>query len=147
GLVEDTYCFVGFLPRREGERRRLWAELDSWRGPVVAFESPRRLPATLRALAERDPAREVAVCRELTQRFEEISRGPVGELAVKSAEAPKGEVTLVFGPGRPPSRDAEAVEAAAKLVAAGASRRVVSEVVAELTGVPKNELYKRSLEP
>ena len=88
----------GFLPRRAAELAALWEELGSWAWPVVAFESPRRLPATLRSLAAAAPAREVAVCRELTKRFEEVVRGTAAELAERFAEAPKGEITLVLGP-------------------------------------------------
>jgi 16S rRNA (cytidine1402-2'-O)-methyltransferase len=70
GLVGERYTFVGFLPRRRGELDALWAELASSPWPTVAFESPQRLPATLASLASVAPEREVAVCRELTKKFE-----------------------------------------------------------------------------
>ena len=145
GLVADRYAFVGFLPRRAGELDALWAELASWRGPVVAFESPQRLPATLRSLAAAAPEREVAVCRELTKRFEEVARGPAAALAERFTESVKGEVTLVLGPGADVPRGGEAATAVAELVAAGAPRRVAAEVVSRLTGVGRNELYRGSL--
>src|SRR6478609_2401237 len=72
GLVSERFAFIGFLPRRSGELDALWAELGSWAWPVVAFESPRRLAATLRSLAAAAPEREAAVCRELTKKFEEV---------------------------------------------------------------------------
>ena len=75
GLVAEQYRFLGFLPRGEKRLAELWAELAAWPWPAVAFESPQRLPATLRSLAASAPDREVAVCRELTKRFEEIARG------------------------------------------------------------------------
>ena len=84
--------------RRDGARR-LWSELRGWPLPVVAFESPQRLPATLRSLAGADTGREAAVCRELTKRFEEVVRGTAFELAERFPEPPKGEITLVLGPG------------------------------------------------
>src|SRR3954468_20463747 len=99
GLVGERYAFLGFLPRREAERAALWMELRSWTWPAVAFESPQRLAASLRSLAAVQPEREVAVCRELTKRFEEVVRGPVGELATRFADGTKGELTVVFGPG------------------------------------------------
>src|SRR5438045_901374 len=99
GHVSERYCFVGFLPGRRGELEALWAELGAWRWPVVAFESPQRLPASLRSLAGVEPEREVAVCRELTKRFEEVLRGSAAELAARFTEAPKGEITLVLAPG------------------------------------------------
>ncbi len=98
GLVAERYQFVGFLPRGAGALTALWEELLGWEWPVVAFESPHRLPATLRSLAAVDPARSVAVCRELTKRFEEVTRGTASELAERSVEPPKGEITLVIGP-------------------------------------------------
>src|SRR6185295_12249177 len=64
GLVGERYAFVGFLPRGEKALADLWSELGGWPWAVVAFESAKRLPATLRSLAAADPEREVAVCRE-----------------------------------------------------------------------------------
>jgi 16S rRNA (cytidine1402-2'-O)-methyltransferase len=145
GLVGEGYTFVGYLPRRREALARLWDELPAG-GPTVAFESPRRLPASLASLAEHDPARAVAVCRELTKRFEEVVRGPAARVARRFATPPKGEVTLVIGP--PAERagdDAAALEAVAELVRSGTPRRKAADVVARLTGVPKNRLYRESL--
>jgi 16S rRNA (cytidine1402-2'-O)-methyltransferase len=149
GLVAEQYRFLGFVPRGEKRLGELWDELRGWPWPAVAFESPQRLPATLRSLVEADPRREVAVCRELTKRFEEVVRGPASEVAERFETRPKGEITLVLGPGA--SRDVEregedeALAAVAELVEAGVPRRQAAEVVARLVGIPKNRLYKRSL--
>jgi 16S rRNA (cytidine1402-2'-O)-methyltransferase len=145
GFAAERYQFVGFLPRGGKALRALWDELAGWPHPVVAFESPRRLPATLRSLAELDPHRPVAVCRELTKRFEEVVRGPAAEIAARFAESPKGEITLVLGPGDGPRDSDESVDAVAELVAAGVPRRQAADVVARLTGVSRNELYRRTL--
>jgi 16S rRNA (cytidine1402-2'-O)-methyltransferase len=148
GLAADRYQFVGYLPRRSGELRALAAGLASWSGAVVAFESPRRLPASLVVLAEELPGRRAAVCRELTKRFEEIVRGPLEELATRFSEPPRGEITLVLAPaadGREARSDEDARAAVAELVDAGASRRTAAEVVSKLTGTPKNALYRDSL--
>lgn len=148
GLAADRYQFVGYLPRREAELRSLSETLRAWTGAVVAFESPRRLPGSLRVLAAELPARPAAVCRELTKRFEEVVRGPLDELATQFAEPPKGEVTLVLGA---PERvghvwdDEVAREAVVELVESGASRRTAADVVSRLTGAPRNELYRGSL--
>ncbi len=139
------YAFVGFLPRKAGELDALWRETAEWEVPVVAFESPQRLPATLRSLAAFDVAREAAVCRELTKRFEEVVRGSAGELAERFAEAPKGEITLVVTPGAAVSSADEARAAVAELVDAGTPRRVAADVVARLTDASRNELYRGSL--
>jgi len=145
GLAAGRYAFVGFLPRKAGELDALWRETARWTWPVVAFESPRRLPASLGSLAAFEPAREVAVCRELTKHFEEIARGSAAEVAARFAEAPKGEITLVFGPGSVVSDPAEARAAVADLVAAGTPRRVAADVVARLTDLSRNALYRGSL--
>src|SRR5438045_4783145 len=102
GLAGGRYAFVGFLPRRQAELQTLWSELATWGWPTVAFDSPRRLPATLRSLAAVDPHRPVVVCRELTKAFEEVVRGTAAELAARFADPPRGEVTLVLGPGTAP---------------------------------------------
>jgi 16S rRNA (cytidine1402-2'-O)-methyltransferase len=147
GLVGERYAFVGYVPREREGRERLWAETAAWVGPVVAFESPRRLPATLASLAGSSPGRAVAVCRELTKRFEEVVRGPAAEVAERFREAPKGEVTLVLGPAEAASdaRLADALDAMAELVAAGVPRRRAAELVSRLTGLARNRLYQASL--
>jgi 16S rRNA (cytidine1402-2'-O)-methyltransferase len=148
GLVGERYQFLGFLPRGGKALASLWEELATWAWPAVVFESPRRLPATLRSLAEVDPEREVAVCRELTKRFEEIVRGTAAELAARFAEPPRGEITLVIGPSGARAREDgvdAAVAAVAELVDAGAARGRAADVVARLTGVARNTLYRRSL--
>ena len=146
GLVGERYQFLGFLPRGAAALAALWEELRAWTWPAVAFESPQRLPATLRSLAAADPAREVAVCRELTKRFEEVARGTASELAARFAEPPKGEIALVLGPagGAEPDVDA-ALAAVAELVEAGLPRKRAAEIVARLTGVARNALYRGSL--
>ena len=148
GLGSDRYAFVGFLPRRAGELAALWREVLEWTWPVVAFESPQRLPASLRALAAASPDRPVAVCRELTKRFEEVVTGTAAQCADRFAEPPKGEITLVVGAGEPgPSswRAEEARAAVGELVAAGAPRRTAADVVARLTDMSKNDLYRATL--
>jgi 16S rRNA (cytidine1402-2'-O)-methyltransferase len=147
GLVADRYQFVGYLPRRDVELSALARELAAWPAPVVAFESPRRLPRSVAALAAEMPLREAAVCRELTKRFEEVVRGSLEELALRFSEPPRGEITVVLGAWA--VDDAvdleEALGAVGELVTAGVSRRPAAELVARLTGASKNELYRRSL--
>jgi 16S rRNA (cytidine1402-2'-O)-methyltransferase len=146
GLAGERYAFIGFLPRKAAELEALWRETAAWGCVVVAFESPKRLPASLRSLAAFDARREAAVCRELTKRFEEVARGPAAELADRFAEPPKGEVTLVVAPGAGEAVDAApALVAVAELVAAGTPRGVAAEVVARLTGTARNDLYRGTL--
>ena len=149
GLVGARYAFLGYLPRTRGDREALWEELSGWSWPAVAFESPQRLPASLASLAGAAPERPVAVCRELTKRYEEVVRGTAAQVADRFREPPKGEVTLVIGAAaasavpRTPSREAGA--AVAELADAGVPRRKAAEVVSRLTGASKNELYRGSL--
>jgi 16S rRNA (cytidine1402-2'-O)-methyltransferase len=145
GFGAERYQFVGFLPRAARALRALWDELAAWPYPVVAFESPQRLPATLRSLATAQPDRRVAVCRELTKRFEQVVRGPAEDVAALFADAPKGEITLVLAAALAAREDAEAVAAVRELVAAGVRRRQAADVVARLTGAPRNDLYRRTL--
>lgn len=146
GLVGERYAFLGYLPRGREALARLWEELRGWTWPAVAFESPRRLPLSLASLADADPARPVAVCRELTKFYEEIFRGSAAEAAEHFQEPPKGEITVVIGPGRGTEPDVpEAAAAVAELVAAGLPRKQAADLVARLTGAAKNALYRESL--
>ena len=143
-LPADRWRFAGFLPRREGELR---AALTEPGGTLVAFESPHRLAATLTVLAELDPERPVAVCRELTKVHEEVVRGSAGELADRySAQPPRGEVVLVVGAPRVQDGAGESppagLDALVRLVEAGARPRPAAGVVAELAGESANRLYR-----
>jgi 16S rRNA (cytidine1402-2'-O)-methyltransferase len=140
GLPSARWRFEGFLPRKRGDLRAVFESPET----IVAFESPRRLAATLGAI---EPSREVAVCRELTKVHEEIVRGTAGELAGRYADAPpRGEIVLVVGPataaGQGQGPGDEAVAAVDELVAAGARRRAAARVVARLTGTSANALYE-----
>ncbi len=142
GLPAERWRFVGFLPRKAGERQQL---LERAEETLIAFESPRRLQATLSGLAARDPERPLAVCRELTKVHEEVRRGSAAELADYYREsAPRGEVVIVVGAaasGR--ERHVEAVSAARELVDAGVRVRTAAAVVGKLSGVGANELYRQ----
>ncbi|MBA3475817.1 MAG: 16S rRNA (cytidine(1402)-2'-O)-methyltransferase [Actinobacteria bacterium] len=149
GLAGERFQFLGYLPRGERALAAVWAELADWPHTAVAFESPQRLPATLRSLAAALPERPLAVCRELTKRFEEVARGTPDELAARFFEPPKGEITLVVGAGgaKPAQIDSgKALLAVVELVAAGVPRRQAADVVARLARVSRNTLYAESLQ-
>jgi 16S rRNA (cytidine1402-2'-O)-methyltransferase len=145
GLVGERYRFIGYLPRGAGALAATWEELAAWPWPAVAFESPQRLPQTLRSLAERFPDRRAAVCRELTKQYEEVVRGTAAELADAFREPPKGEIVLVVDGTEAQVDAAGAVAAVTELVDAGLSRRRAADIVARLTGVSRNALYRGSL--
>jgi 16S rRNA (cytidine1402-2'-O)-methyltransferase len=139
-LPADVWRFAGFLPRKRGALVEVLGSPET----VVAFESPRRVGASLAVLADIDPARPVAVCRELTKVHEEVVRGTASKLAERYADdPPRGEVVLVIG-GAPARTDLDpaAVDAVRRLVEAGARRRAAASVVADLTGAPANALYR-----
>jgi 16S rRNA (cytidine1402-2'-O)-methyltransferase len=139
-LPAERWQFVGFLPRKRSELQAVLQTPET----VVAFESPRRLGATLALLAESDPTRQVAVCRELTKLHEEVVRGTAAELAGRYAGAPpKGEIVLVLGPATPAEPDLSGpLDALERLVDAGAKPRPAATIVAELTGTGANALYR-----
>jgi len=146
GFVAERFQFLGYLPRGAKPLRELWVELSHWPYAAVAFESPKRLPASLASLAEALPDRPVAVCRELTKRFEQIERGRAEEVAVRFSGPPRGEITLVFGPAAARQPDEEdATAAVGELVTAGLPRRQAADLVARLTGASRNRLYRSSL--
>jgi 16S rRNA (cytidine1402-2'-O)-methyltransferase len=141
GLPSDRWRFEGFLPRRAGELERVLRSPET----VIAFESPRRLPDSLSALAALAPDRPAAVCRELTKLHEEVARGTLGELARRFRSDVKGEIVVVIGPAGagPASPDtAFAVDALRRLVQSGARPRAAAGVVAALTGTRPNDLYR-----
>jgi len=147
GIGGVGYRFLGYLPRRDAELDALWADARAWPYAAVAFESPRRLPRSLERLARVDPERRIAICRELTKRFEEVVRGSVAEVAVRFAEPTRGEVTIVLAPGAAGDTDAvAAVQAVRRLVEGGTPRRLAADVVSGLVRTPRNELYRASLD-
>jgi 16S rRNA (cytidine1402-2'-O)-methyltransferase len=142
GLPAERWLFAGFLPRKRSELEKLLAGVDE---TLVAFESPRRIAATLRVLAALDPARPTAVCRELSKLHEEVRRGSAQELAEHYSEhPPKGEIAIVVGaaPAGQAQRE-QALATLAELVEAGARPRPAASAVAKLTGVGANELYRK----
>jgi 16S rRNA (cytidine1402-2'-O)-methyltransferase len=141
GMEASTWRFVGFLPRKRGALVEVFGSPEV----VVAFESPRRVGASLAALAEVDPERPVAVCRELTKVHEEVLRGTAASLAERYAdEPPRGEVVLVIGAAAGGDVDLRPALAALRRLVddAGARPRPAAAVVAELTGTSANALYR-----
>jgi len=148
GLPSDRFCFEGFLPRRVGEQARRLAELAAERRTLIFFESPRRLAATLAALAGAFGAgRRAVVCRELTKIHEEVRRGTLAELAAWAEPGQLGEITIVVA-GVSRERHADpgqaapgAAEAVAALEREGLPRKSAIAQVARELGLRKREVY------
>ncbi len=146
GLPVDRFCFEGFLPRKGGERGSRLRDLAAEPRTMVFFESPHRVGDSLAAMAEAfGEQRPAAVCRELTKTYEEIKRGPLGELAVWAADGVRGEITVVVQ-GAPPAAPGalDAVELARRVALredAGERRKEAIAAVAADTGVPKREVF------
>ena len=150
GLPVDRFCFEGFLPRKGGERGTRIAELRDEPRTMVFFEAPHRLAAMLSALAAGLGAdRGAAVCRELTKTYEEVRRGPLGELAPWAAEGVRGEITVVVAGMSAEQRRADSglvdeagwTAAVRELEAEGEDRRTAIADVARRAGVPRREVY------
>ena len=147
GIYADRYLFLGFLPRKGADRRRLVETIARSEWTVVVFEAPNRVTQLLADLGEAcGPDRQAAVSRELTKVFEETRAGTLAELAAHYGEAPvRGEVTVVVsGTGKeyheePPPDPGERARA---LLAEGLSRKDVAERLAEETGISRNTAYK-----
>ncbi|MFI6769960.1 16S rRNA (cytidine(1402)-2'-O)-methyltransferase [Streptomyces sp. NPDC050355] len=146
GLPVDRFCFEGFLPRKAGERRSRLREVEGERRTLVYFEAPHRLDDTLAAMAEIFGAeRRAAVCRELTKTYEEVKRGPLGELAAWAAEGVRGEITIVVE-GAPESgpEELDAGELVRRVRVreeAGERRKEAIAAVAAEAGLPKREVF------
>ncbi len=151
GLPTRAFACVGFLPRSARERRALAERYRGRDETLVAFESPRRIAASLRDVAEVLGTRRACVARELTKLHEEWRHGSLHELAASVPGDLKGELTLVVAGADESERaalDADARgegldEAIREGLAAGASARDVAARVAAATRVPRREVYAR----
>jgi 16S rRNA (cytidine1402-2'-O)-methyltransferase len=102
GLASDRFCFEGFAPRKHSARMSWFTTLAAEPRTCVFFESPRRLPDTLRdAVDALGTERPAVVCRELTKTHEEIVRGTLGELAEWASDGVLGEITVVLAGATP----------------------------------------------
>jgi 16S rRNA (cytidine1402-2'-O)-methyltransferase len=146
GLPVDRFCFEGFLPRKPGERLARLREAAAERRTLVYFESPHRLDSALNAMAEVfGSGRRAAVCRELTKTYEEVRRGPLGELAEWAAAGVRGEITVVVeGAPQPDGQDLDGPELARRVAVreeGGESRKAAIAAVAKDAGVPKRDVF------
>ena len=149
GLPTDRFLYAGFVPQKQGERRRLFEEFAKLKATLIFFESPHRIIETLHDLAMALPGRAVAVTRELTKLHEEVLRGTASAIAEQLAAraSVKGEITLLVGP--PPQED-EAVsdedldEAITQALASMPASKAASEL-AKRFNLNRQDIYQRIL--
>lgn len=147
GLPTDRFLFAGFAPPRRSARRTVFSELAGVPATLIFYESPRRLAECLGDMAEVfGPDRPAVVCRELTKRFEETLRDRLGALAAAAAaEAPRGEVVILVGPGGPQSASEDELDRALSEAMPGRSVRDAADLVAVALGLPRRTVYARAL--
>ena len=142
GLPTSRFLFLGFLPRREGERKRLLTEVATLPYTLVALEAPHRLRRTLVLIREVLGERRLALCRELTKFHEEVFRGTPSTALGRFTE-PLGEFTLVIEGVALERVDVAAVEVElGRLKAQGLTARDALAEMSGLSGLSRRELYR-----
>lgn len=144
GIGTDSFSFVGFLPRRGGEREESLRRIASSTVATVLYESPQRVLDTLDDLVRVGCGdREGAVCRELTKRYEEIRRGSVAALRSGMGDNPRGEFVLIVAGGTPREMTQDEIsELSAQLRSEGLSPRQMVERLTQEFSIPRNIAYK-----
>ena len=150
GLVEEAFVYLGFLPRKKGERTKLLESLAREQRPIVAFETPRRLRQSLQDILEILGDRPIAVCREMTKLHEEVFHGAVSE-AIEYFQQPRGEFTLVLEGGNDRYQDDNASEEMAQslleeLRGQGSGAKHAVEHVTAVTGMSRRQVYRMWLD-
>lgn len=150
GLPSDAFFFAGFLPQKEKARRDRLAEISAIPGTLIFFESPNRLPASLKDAAEvLGSNRHASVCRELTKTFEEFRRGTLSDLADHYDRNPnvKGEIVVAVAPPEAEAApEGEVLDDMLKALAAQMPAAKAAAEAARQTGLPRKDLYQRLLE-
>jgi 16S rRNA (cytidine1402-2'-O)-methyltransferase len=146
-LPPDRFLFAGFLPPKSAARRKAIAALAAVPATLVFYETGPRLAGSLADLAATLGDRPAAVARELTKLFEEARRGTLAELAAhyRDAPAPKGEIAVVVGPPAEENASAGDLDAMLARALAVMSVRDAAASVAEASGQPRKEIYRRAL--
>ena len=147
GLPTDRFMFAGFLPNAKGARRKMLEELSAIPATLAFYESPKRVAAMLKDAADvMGGARDAAVCRELTKKFEEVIRAPLQDLADICAERSlKGEIVVLIDRPRSPNVSEVDIEAELKQLLETMSVRDASDELAAKTGVKRRKIYQMAL--
>ncbi len=148
GLPSDRFLFAGFPPQAKGAMTRWLADLAPIEATLILYESPRRVHRLLDVLGEGlGEDRQIALCRELTKRFEEVLRGTVLEVRNAIADRSlKGEIVLVIGKGAPAEVSADSVDDALRAALETLSVKDAAAEVARKLGLPKRDVYQAALQ-
>lgn len=147
GLPTDAFFFAGFLPNASGARRKRLEELAAVPGTLIFYESPKRVAASLRDMAEVLGDRPAALCRELTKKFEEIRRDPLATLATGLEDAPvKGEIVVLVDRHRGDSVSEGDLDTDLRAALQGNSVKDAAAIVAEMHNMPRRKIYQLALE-
>lgn len=147
GLPSDRFLFAGFPPAAAAARRRFLEELAGVPATLILYESPKRIRGLLTELRDTlGEDRQAAVCRELTKRFEEVSRGTLAELAADFAERPvKGEIVVVIDRAGVRAADAGEIETRLREALRCHSIRDAAAEVSQALGLPRRQVYQTAL--
>lgn len=148
GLPTDRFTFEGFIPRKSGDRKRMFGQLLAERRTMVFFEAPHRIHESLvDALEVFGGERPATVSRELTKMFEQTVRGTLNDLVQWAATEPKGEMVLVIsGAAEQAASAGDLVAEVQQLTSNGLGMKQAVAQVASLHAVSKSELYQASLD-
>lgn len=148
GLPTDRFTFEGFLPRKQGDRRKVFASLAREPRTMVFFESPHRILESLEdAVLELGASRSATVSRELTKKFEHTERGTLEQLVEWAKSEPKGEMVLVIAGAQVAEvQVADLVEQVLALLADGAKLKEAVAEIAAAAGASKSDLYQLVLD-
>ncbi|MEC8015702.1 MAG: 16S rRNA (cytidine(1402)-2'-O)-methyltransferase [Pseudomonadota bacterium] len=147
GLPTDAFFFAGFLPNASGARRKRLEELAAVPGTLIFYESPKRVAASLRDMAEVLGDRPAALCRELTKKFEEIRRDTLATLAAGLEDAPvKGEIVVLVDRHRGDSVSDGDLDTDLRAALQGNSVKDAAAIVAEMHNMPRRKIYQLALE-
>jgi 16S rRNA (cytidine1402-2'-O)-methyltransferase len=145
GLPTDQFHFGGFLPPRQGQRKRLLESLADEEATLIFYEAPHRIMEALEDIAAVMGNREVVAARELTKMYEEVLRGTAAEVGATLAarDSIRGEFVILIGKAlTPATNDVPIEETIAVLMAAGVERMDAMKTVARERGLSKREIYK-----
>lgn len=147
GLPSDRFLFAGFLPTAAGARIRVFEELAPVQATLIFYESPNRVYKSLTQMAETlGNARQAAVCRELTKRFEEVTRGTLGDLAAAFANRDvKGEIVIVVDRAPVAVAGVETIARELDKAMQTLSLKDASAAVATALGLPRRDVYQLAL--